>query len=122
MMEDLEEDVNRAIEAFLATILRAVERAAIAAVRAALPGPSRVGDAHESATGAARGAGHAHRRETAPPAEPAAHTPTDAAAQVGRIVACVGAYPGATVMQLAPTSVSMKRHCGVTFTASPTTA
>lgn len=116
-MEELEEDVNRAIEAFLAAIMRAVERAAIAALRAALPGPSRVGDAHESAMEAARGEGHARRRETAPPAAPVPRrtsTPTDAAALGGRIVACVGAHPGSTVMQLAPYvgvhETTLRRH------------
>jgi hypothetical protein len=117
MMVELEEDVNRAIEAFLAAIMRAVERAALAALRAALPGSSRLGDARENAMEAARGAGHLRRRETAPPAAPApgrAPTPTDAATLVGRIVACVAAHPGATVMQLAPYvglhETTLRRH------------
>lgn len=92
-MEELEEEVNRAIEVFVASIMRAVERAAIAALRAAWAGSSQAGDARAITMEAELGAGRARRRETAPPAARTlrrAPTPTDTAALVGRIVACVG--------------------------------
>lgn len=116
-MEELEEEVNRAIEVFVASIMRAVERAAIAALRAAWAGSSQVGDARAITMEAELRAGRARRRETAPPAARTprrAPTPTDTAALVGRIVACVGAHPGATVMHLAPYvgihETTLRRH------------
>src|SRR5262245_44768858 len=116
-MEELEQEVNQAIAAFLATIMRAVERAAIAAIRAALAGSPRRDDARVTAMEAAPRAGRARRHETAPPAVSAprhAPTPTDAAALAGRIVACVGAHPGSTVVQLAPYvgvhGTTLRRH------------
>lgn len=113
-MEELEKEVNRAIKAFLAAIMSAVERAAIAALRAALAGSSRVGNARATGMKAASRAGHARRRETAPPAAPVQRGAPDAAALVGRIVACVGARQGSTVVQLAPYvgvhDTTLRRH------------
>jgi DNA-binding transcriptional ArsR family regulator len=116
-MEELEKELNRAIEAFLAAIMRAVERAAIAALRAAWAGSSQAGDARASTMEAELTAGRARRRETAASVARTprpAPTPTDTAALVGRIVACVGAQPGATVMQLAPHvgihETTLRRH------------
>lgn len=115
-MEELEEEVNRAIEAFLAAIMSAVERAAIAALRAAMAGSS-MGNARRTGMEAAPTTGHTRRCAATPSAARAprrAPTPTDAAVLTARIVACVGAHPGSTVGQLAPYvgvhATTLRRH------------
>jgi DNA-binding transcriptional ArsR family regulator len=62
-------------------------------------------------------AAHAGRRKIAPPGAPTprrAAAPTDAAALVRRIVACIGAHPGSTIGQLAPYvgvhETTLRRH------------
>src|SRR5690349_6429485 len=100
MADDLERELNRAIEAFLTSIVRAALRAAIVALRAALAGSSVDG---------ARAIG----MQTAPQAR-RVPTPTDAATLASRIVACVDAHPGSTVLQLAPCvgvhATTLRRH------------
>jgi hypothetical protein len=115
-MMELEEEVNRVIAEFRSAIMRIVERAAIAALRGALAGSSPEVDARATVVEPAPGGGHARRRDTAPAARAPrrAPTPTDTAELVGRIVTCVGAHPGATVMRLAPYlgvhETTLRRH------------
>lgn len=114
-MMELEEEVNRVIAEFRSAIMHIVERAAIAALQAAFADSSHADDARATAPAAAAlGAGR-DRHETAPPPPRARHpAPTDAAALVGRIVACLNSHPGATVVQLAPHvgvhGTTLRRH------------